>query len=718
MPTLADSAIVDRLRKVRLPAIPQVLAKLLELCRQENAGLPELAALIRQDPGLTVRVLEVATSEMYRRGRGALNLEQSLMAIGTNMVKTILISEAVFQAFGPLGQSGGIDLKHFWAHSLSAAVSSREIAVLTGYPRADEAYLAGLLHDVGRLALLAAAPAEYGDHFHLPDDDALVCDESATFGVTHTEAGAWVAEQWRVDSFIADAIRYHHEHETALASTHVLLRIVALAHQMSSRSRADARVLAAAALCGMGAEQVERVAQRTRADVEKLARHVGIDAAALDAAPPRLPPVLAAPDVAQAAIQNQMRDMALSQELARCFEGLDRTMSLPEAVARAASVLFGFNRAAVLRLDKHDRALRCVSASEDDQRLSEFTLPVAAAGRLTDALARRQVTFVAPSDRGRSIFEDQLSRLFGGGHLVTVPVVNGDSYYGVLIGSADTTVALSLTARGEVLRVFGEHAARVLRDREPPPPAAAPGAAGADSERLRQTLQAARELAHEVNNPLSVIRNYLSVLDRKIAKQQPVADEIAILQEEIDRVSGLVDGFSDIGADRATASAPLGAAVSAVVTMLRESETVPKAVRLWASEIDPALHIACEPGALRQILLNLVKNAVESMTGQGSVGIVSEGFTSRDGKLYLSVTVTDDGPGIPPEVLARLFQPVATTKGGAHRGLGLSIVHGLITKMHGQIYCRSSIEGTSFQLLLPLSPLSGAGATARAGTAA
>ena len=70
--------------------------------------------------------------------------------------------------------------------------------------------------------------------------------------------------------------------------------------------------------------------------------------------------------------------------------------------------------------------------------------------------------------------------------------------------------------------------------------------------------------------------------------------------------------------------------------------------------------------------------------------------------MYLELVVSDNGPGLPPEVLARLFAPVRSNKDGSQRGLGLSIVHSLVHKMGGQLACRSGIGGTSFDILLPV----------------
>ena len=88
---------------------------------------------------------------------------------------------------------------------------ARDAARMLDYVHPEEAYLAGLLHNVGRLALLAAAPKEYAFNFTALDDEDLCAVEQRTLQITHAEAGAWLIERWQLDSFLADAVLYHHE---------------------------------------------------------------------------------------------------------------------------------------------------------------------------------------------------------------------------------------------------------------------------------------------------------------------------------------------------------------------------------------------------------------------------------------------------------------------------------------------------------------------------
>ena len=169
-----DHDIRNRLLIARLPAMPQILIKLIEHLQADDAGMPELAALIAKDAGMTSKILAVANSSAYHRNGRAVGLEQSLVSLGTDMIKTLVISESVFQTFNSFPHSGSTDLRAFWKGSLTTAVIARDIARRLEYPHVEEAYLAGLLHNVGRLALLATAPKEYAFNFTARDDEDYI----------------------------------------------------------------------------------------------------------------------------------------------------------------------------------------------------------------------------------------------------------------------------------------------------------------------------------------------------------------------------------------------------------------------------------------------------------------------------------------------------------------------------------------------------------------
>jgi HD-like signal output (HDOD) protein/signal transduction histidine kinase len=698
MHALADSTILGRLAAARMPAMPQILLQLMEMCRDDNAGFPELAALISRDAGMTSRILTVAGSPAFRRARVAPSLEQALMTIGLNMVKTLLISEAVFQIFGGFSLRRTVDLRSFWIHSLSAAINAKEIARRTGYPRLEEAYLAGLLHDVGRLALLSAEPEQYGPHFHSPDNAALCTREKELLLLTHAEAGGWIAQQWQLDSFIADSIRYHHEPETRLHRTHPLIRTVNLANQLTPGLHADsASVMAAAQLCGLSADDVEQLCKTTGEEIGKVAEYLGIDVATIGET--WTAPAPTSEDVAREKLAGHVSDLVFGASLDGCFDAQEDHGPLA-AIARAACMLFGFDDALVLMHNQADDTLSGHVGADVGDAAMTFDVPLQSGGTLVAAFTNRKVTYQGRGSSAPTVFEEQLQRFLEGDCTVAIPLVDGNACHAVLVATTAEIRLPALRARDAMLATFGAQAGKSLGQ-----PAAGRGAALPAGEDQGMVF---RSLAHEVNTPLSIIRNYLTVLDRKVSKKESIASEIAIIHDEIDRVTALINNVAHPDIPAPEGLADLGAAIRDVVALLREAEFVPPTVNVTLQALDTAaLEVAGDKGMLKQIFLNLVKNAVEALPGGGQIDIVCKGFNRQDNKLYLAVAVSDNGPGLPADVLARLYTPVRSTKGGNHRGLGLSIVHGLVKKLGGHMVCHSGKNGTTFELLFPYSAPAG-----------
>lgn len=713
----SDQDIRNRLLIARLPAMPQILVKLIEHLQADDLGMPELAALISKDAGMTGKLLAVANSSAYHRSTRSANLEQSLVALGTDMIKTLVISDSVFQTFNSFPHSNSTDLRAFWKNSLSAAVLGREVARVLDYAHPEEAYLAGLLHNVGRLALLAAAPKEYGFNFTARDDEDLCAVEQRTLQITHTEAGAWLVERWQLDSFMADAVLYHHEPSARLESSHPLIRIVRLAHVLSSHAGDATMVVDACALCGIDAERAALMVQGAARQVEQAAAHLGIDLAGADdiPRPPAHAPALAS-DPVQQRLNEEVRNMVLVSEVGQSLARQQGESGLLDAMTRTARILFDFESAVVL-LENPTGQLLAGAPTFGAQRIAEFTVPLSKGGPVARSALERRPAFVQRERQHEQLglAEEQLLRMLGTDSLVVVPLVAGPRCLGVLVGGVPGWQLPHCQRRERFMQAFGAQAAGALENL-----LLERGHARRQLASVAEEFRdASRRVIHEVNNPLAIIKNYLSVLDGKLARQEPVGGELSILNEEIDRVGQLIGSLADPRApgELEPGPRPLDAAkvVDDVLRLFRSSGFVPATTQVVARmEGDGA--IEGDPDLLKQILVNLVKNAVEALGNRpdGRIEIVNRGHVNRERHVYLELVVSDNGPGLSREVLANLFAPVRSGKDGldagpnGNRGLGLSIVHGLVKKLNGHIACRSGSFGTSFEILLPA--WSGAGA--------
>jgi HD-like signal output (HDOD) protein/signal transduction histidine kinase len=706
---LPDQDIRNRLLIARLPAMPQILIKLLAHLQADDLGMPELAALVAKDAGMTGKILTVATSSAYHRGGRQPNIEQAMVALGTDMIKTLVISDSVFQTFNSFPNSGATDLRAFWKNSLTAAVLARDLARHMNYSQPEEAYLAGLLHNVGRLALLATAPKEYGFNFTARDDEDLCAVEQRTLQITHAEAGAWLIERWQLDSFLADSVLYHHEPGERLEGAHPLIRIVRAAHLLSGHADDPNLMVEAAGLCDLDPEAADQLLAQAARQVERAAVHLGIDLAGADDIP--APPAFAPPppvDPVQQRLTEEMRNLVLVSEIGQSFARQQGESGLLESMTRSARVLFDFENAAVLLENPTGHAL-VGAPTANQQRIAEFSISLAKGGAVAKAALERRLAFVRRDGTPLGLSEEQLLRMLGTESLVCVPLVSGARCLGVLIGGIASWQVPACQKRERFMQSFGAQAASALEN--------AMSERGHARRQLAHVAEeyreASRRVVHEVNNPLSIIKNYLSVLDSKLERQEPVAGELSILHEEIDRVGQLVNSLTEVQPRvESGASADVGKVVEDVLRLFRATDFVPPNVEIVVSMSNEAVRIEGDPDILKQILVNLVKNAIEALAATGGrIEIANRGHVNRERKLYLELVVSDTGPGLSRDVLANLFSAVKSTKEGPHHGLGLSIVHSLVKKLNGHIACRSGKTGTSFEILLPAH----AGASAPAG---
>jgi len=700
----SDQDIRNRLLVARLPAMPQILIKLLAHLQADDLGMAELAALVAKDAGMTGKILGVANSSAYHRGSRQVSLEQSMMALGTDMIKILVIGDSVFQTFSSFPNSGATDLRGFWKHSLTAAVLAREIARRIAYAQPEEAYLAGLLHNVGRLALLAAAPKEYAYNFLARDDEDLCAVEQRTLQITHTEAGAWLIERWQLDSFLADSVLYHHEPSERLEAAHPLIRILRTAHVLACHADDIAQVIEACKLCGLDPEDADEMLAGATRQVEKSAIHLGIELGGADGV--ETPPAYAPPppgDPVQQRLNEEVRNLVLVSEIGQAFtrQGANGETGLLESMTRSARILFDFENALVLLENPTGHALVGAPVG-NQQRIAEFAVSLSKGGAVAQAALERKLAFVR---RGQSLGlpEEQLLRMLGAESMVCVPLVAGGRCLGVLVGGVASWQLPSCQKRARFLQSFGNQAASALEK--------AMQERGQARRQLAHVAEeyreASRRVVHEVNNPLAIIKNYLSVLDSKLERQEPVGGELSVLHDEIDRVVQLVNSLTETdplanGAFDGSRGADVAKVVDDVLRLFRTTDFVPSNVEIVVNMAGQDSRVEGDADAIKQILVNLVKNAIEALSADGGrIEIANRGHVNRERSLYVELVISDTGPGLSREVLANLFAAVKSTKPGPHHGLGLSIVHSLVKKLNGHIACRSGAAGTSFEILLP-----------------
>jgi putative nucleotidyltransferase with HDIG domain len=224
-----------------LPAAPAVVTQLAEYLGRDEVDPRTVARMVAQDPVLAAKCLSLANSSVYGLQRRVSTIQDALAVVGQQAIGSIVSAMAVAGRFQQL-QIHGYELRDFWLHSVCTALVARALAKHTRV-NPEAAFIAGLLHDIGKLALAARFPEHFAGvvEYQRREDCRPLDAEKKTLGFTHCEIGEAVAEEWKFSPEVARAVAGHHEPETHPASTLTSLVHVAdvLAHALCFSSNDD-----------------------------------------------------------------------------------------------------------------------------------------------------------------------------------------------------------------------------------------------------------------------------------------------------------------------------------------------------------------------------------------------------------------------------------------------------------------------------------------------
>lgn len=209
--SLADSSLINRLLACSdLPSPPNVAVRIIALGQDPATNLNDVAAAVQTDPALSAKVLRMANSPLYARRRKISNLRQALMLFGLNGTLTLALSFSLVNSLrASVGK--GLDYALFWRRSIGAAAAAQALSQHLRIDNREEAFLAGLLQDIGMLALDKAYQDLYsGLRSRQQSHDRLVAHEQAELGVDHAEVGAWLLSTWNLPENICYATGSSH----------------------------------------------------------------------------------------------------------------------------------------------------------------------------------------------------------------------------------------------------------------------------------------------------------------------------------------------------------------------------------------------------------------------------------------------------------------------------------------------------------------------------
>jgi len=231
---MSDQILQRVLQSPRLPSLPTIAIEVIDLVQQRDVNIKQIARTIQHDPALAGKILKTVNSSFYGQAHSVSTVSNALVVLGLNSVKTLALG---FSLVGNLSKAGGHGIDHvsYWKRSLYTATAAKSLARRAGLVQQEEAFLGGLLQDLGVLAMSQALGDEYtgvlaaegGRH------RTLSRRELDAFGIDHAAVGAALAESWKLPPLLTAPIRFHESPDDAPEEVLPLVRAVSLGNDVA-----------------------------------------------------------------------------------------------------------------------------------------------------------------------------------------------------------------------------------------------------------------------------------------------------------------------------------------------------------------------------------------------------------------------------------------------------------------------------------------------------
>jgi HD-like signal output (HDOD) protein/signal transduction histidine kinase len=715
------------LRQVdRLPTLSPVAARLLEITDVQDANLDEIIPLIETDIALSATVLKLVRSAERGLGDRITSVHQAVVLLGLDTIRSAVLSVEVLDLLQgesevqELTTETGFDDHGFWKHAVAVACASEILA----RERTDTvvspqmAFLAGLLHGVGQLVLHMVLPQAYDRALSLAEQKHAsgASVERAILGIDHHTAGRRLADRWGLPDWLRDVIWFHGQPQEGVpeSADRELIAVVSLARVWCQRHHlgwsgdfcmphaTEPLAEAAGVRGGRLPELVQVLLERTveRESILGLETETTPEALlkAIARANRRLGVLNATLDVeARAGRRHQAlaRHTAVFLDRWRSSNSIELTM---EQVGRSAMTAFGAPYCAMLWTSSPDRVWRFTEFSRDDQTIVGQTrvLP----------LSEQSLERVLGSGGGFGIsaaavpwLSPYLDDSVDPGELRLFPLVIDSEVEAVMVHNADLRAWSERTELGPMRSVWGAavrtaaatECARGLEDEL----ASSNRALAETQDELAQRESLARlgemtaGAAHEMNNPLAVIRGRAQLLCSRLEDSDLAGCATAIAEAATD-LSDLIAELNQLACLEGPKMelSDMSAIVAAAVDRATERGACSSSIEVHLDGgVDP---VATDRELLTIALSELVINAFEA--GSSEKVRVQVHLGPGDGRMYLRVM--DHGRGLSKRARHHAFDPFFSEKpAGRQRGLGLARARRCVELLGGRIWLESNQGG-------------------------
>lgn len=452
-----------------LPPLPHILLELIDAILNDKKSSNDLAKIVQKDPALTGYLLRVANSALYGFSQKIVSIPQAVAVLGWRAVQNVALTASVLRTFQGVKSQTRFK-EEFWWHSLACSFTMKQISDGFEGVNGDEAFVAGLLHDIGKLLLYKNYPEEYNQLLvSCKESDDLCFLEKDRFGSSHAELGAWLLESWRLQPFLVDAVRYHHDH-SRISSALPLVKLTYLANIVSHSlfEEKDPNYL----------KNLERTCRdldfsvlKIEQSMESIANSVSAFAESLGISVSSRPELLSGrllslglQDLSarkEEELSCRIKDLASLLGLLRAFVKAGSIEDVMDITMEGLSVLFPTEAAIIMLLENDGKELvgKKAFGTKADGLANQVIINHERTGGIWKHIVdQRKIVHSASyfKDVPRSISDEQIQNLLGKDEFTLIPLSASTELVGVIVTN-------SLEELDDFLKVFASQAASHLK---------------------------------------------------------------------------------------------------------------------------------------------------------------------------------------------------------------------------------------------------------------
>ena len=194
-----------------LPTLPTIYSQLLEAMSDSRSTAKDIAAIIEKDQASTLKILKTVNSPVFGSVQKIDTIHNAIFFLGFKEVKNLVFSLSMFNMFKGYNSTPYFNLVEYWKHSIAVGVIARKLGEISGVKEVDNYFVAGIIHDIGKLILLFHGKTDYSKviDFTIENNTTIGRAEKEVLGFTHNELGSFAAEKWAIPDSLKNAIKYH-----------------------------------------------------------------------------------------------------------------------------------------------------------------------------------------------------------------------------------------------------------------------------------------------------------------------------------------------------------------------------------------------------------------------------------------------------------------------------------------------------------------------------